>query len=97
MKKLQQISEWIYSIDGTFKFKWIKTKGFWKMIAIAIVTKFGFVYHTKDHEGLRISVGADLPLDSICADQYSAQYMGKILGVSVYQYESLEPKAFGQV
>ena len=78
----------VFMLDGKFDHKWVKRKGFWKLLWFSIVAKFGVITTNKyEIDCCYFSVGTPTPLDEYWNNGYKVSLAGKILGECVLFYE----------
>jgi hypothetical protein len=87
----------IYCLYNEFEWKWLKHKGFWRLLWFAIVAKFGITTTNKEAEkGCYFSIGSTQPVRELWIKGYSVSYAGKILGETVLFYQQpRKPATFG--
>jgi hypothetical protein len=76
----------IFELYGQFSPRWMKRKGFWRLIWFAIVAKFGYVTTSQDQDNCCFSIGTSWPLISLWKADYDVHRAGKVLGETVLFY-----------
>jgi hypothetical protein len=76
----------IFKLYGEFDPKWMRRRGFWRLLWFALVAKFGYITTNKDVDGYCLSIGTSVPLNSLWQAGYIVHRVGEVLGETVLFY-----------
>ena len=73
----------------TFKFKWLKRWGFYRILWFGLIAKFGWITVNKEAvDGKYISYGTATPIQELWDKDYRVRLIGKIFGEPILEYSN---------
>ncbi len=76
--------------NETFQFRWLKIKGFYRILWFGFIAKFGVItYNQEAIQGIHISYGSASPLKELLDKGYThVTQVGKIFGEPILRYSN---------
>ena len=73
----------------TFKLKWLKRWGFYRVLWFGMIAKFGWIIVNKQAaNGIYISYGTATPIQELWDKGYKVRLIGKIFGAPILEYSN---------